>query len=294
LHTRQPPIIHQDIKPDNFLIDDEGNYLLADFGISSRIRRTLTRSMGDKSSPGTLAFMPPEKWDKKKQTLPAGDIFSLGAAMYELLTGELPFGDMGGLAMRNGAEIPDLPNEFSAELNNILKQCMAFDPEERLSAEKLRNVASGFLENGKWDINETHLKKNKKYDQLMPESKSSLIFGVISVCLTCLFWITIFMAKDSHQSLSYIYSEGLNLSRKVFGSSLHLKPMDITLTVCSNIIIISLCILAIGKGVKALNMNRKISFANHHANRVMSGTGLFIGLTGIVITLLLLLYAGFF
>ena len=150
LHKQDPPIIHQDIKPDNFLIDGEGNYLLADFGISSKIRRTLTKSMGTQASTGTLAYMPPEKFSADKQIIKAGDIFSLGVTMYEMLTGDLPFGDNGGLTLKAGADIPNLPENFSPGLNRLLISCMAKEPWERPTAEQLEEVAGKFLQTGQW------------------------------------------------------------------------------------------------------------------------------------------------
>jgi serine/threonine protein kinase len=150
LHQQDPPIIHQDIKPDNFLIDNQGNYLLADFGISSKIRRTLTKSIGAHASTGTMAYMPPEKFTADKQIIKAGDIFSLGVTMYELLTGDLPFGENGGLTLKAGADVPNLPGNFSKELNHLLISCMAKNPWERPPAEKMEAAAVGFLQNGQW------------------------------------------------------------------------------------------------------------------------------------------------
>ncbi|MCX6279544.1 MAG: bifunctional serine/threonine-protein kinase/formylglycine-generating enzyme family protein [Bacteroidetes bacterium] len=152
LHNQDPPIIHQDIKPDNFLIDGNGNYLLADFGISSKIRRTLTKSMGAQASTGTLAYMPPEKFSADKQIIKAGDVFSLGVTMYELLTGDLPFGDNGGLTLKAGAEVPNLPGNFSPELNSLLRSCMSKEPWERPTAEQLEEVAVIFLQTGQWSV----------------------------------------------------------------------------------------------------------------------------------------------
>ena len=152
LHQQEPPIIHQDIKPDNFLIDNTGNYLLADFGISSKIRRTLTKSIGSHASTGTLAYMPPEKFSADKQIIKAGDIFSLGVTMYELFTGNLPFGDHGGMVMLTGAQVPNLPATFSPELNTLLGSCMAKDPWERPPAGRLEEAATKFLQTGKWPI----------------------------------------------------------------------------------------------------------------------------------------------
>ena len=150
LHKQNPPIIHQDIKPDNFLIDDEGNYLLADFGISSRIRRTLTKSMGDKTSAGTLAYMPPEKFSADKRIICEGDIFSLGATMYELLTGDMPFGNHGGMILLNGAQVPNLPAGFSGNLNLLLKCCMDISPASRPTASELVTIADHYIGSGQW------------------------------------------------------------------------------------------------------------------------------------------------
>ncbi|MEI8049791.1 MAG: TPM domain-containing protein, partial [Bacteroidota bacterium] len=129
-----------------------GNYLLADFGISSKIRRTLTKSMGGQASTGTLAYMPPEKFSADKQIIKAGDIFSLGVTIYELLTGDLPFGDNGGITLKAGAEVPNLPQNFSPELNRLLIHCMAKEPWERPTAEQLEEVAGKFLQTGQWSI----------------------------------------------------------------------------------------------------------------------------------------------
>ena len=61
LHSREPSILHQDIKPDNILIGDDGNYLLTDFGISSKMRSTLRKSTMQNSAL-TVAYAPPEKY----------------------------------------------------------------------------------------------------------------------------------------------------------------------------------------------------------------------------------------
>jgi len=151
LHTRQPPIIHQDIKPDNFLIDDEGNYLLADFGISSRIRRTLTKSMGKPvDSAGTIPYMGPERFGKYPDPTVESDIWSLGAALFELLTEKLPFGDQGGILQKSGAEIPDPGSSCSVGLARIIYACLSLDPAARPAAKELMHYAGSFLQTGKW------------------------------------------------------------------------------------------------------------------------------------------------
>jgi uncharacterized protein (TIGR02145 family) len=165
LHKKEPPIIHQDIKPDNFLIDDEGNYLLADFGISSKIRKTLTKTMGEKNSSGTMAYMPPEKFSRERLTIKAGDIFSLGITLYELLTGELAFGEHGGIALFSGAEIPDLPKQYSSELNEVVRSCMAKDPWDRPTADTLMEIAKNYELNAKWDISKLPIVKKEVHEE---------------------------------------------------------------------------------------------------------------------------------
>lgn len=142
LHAQNPPIIHQDIKPDNILIARNGEYVITDFGISSQARSTLRKSSMHLSSAGAVAYMGPERFSKQYLSVKASDIWSLGVTIYELAAGDLPFCGMGGSMQKQGADIPDLPSEFSAELNMVMQSCLAKETWDRPTAEQLVDYAN--------------------------------------------------------------------------------------------------------------------------------------------------------
>ena len=151
-YLHESEIVHQDIKPDNVLEDGKGNFLVTDFGISTRIRSTLRRSVGDKKSAGTTAYMGPERFSKNPDPIKASDIWSLGATVFELLKGDVPFGDMGGGLQKIGAEVPDLPGDYSADLKGLIERCLSQEPWDRPTATQIRDICDQYLRTGKWDL----------------------------------------------------------------------------------------------------------------------------------------------
>ena len=113
LHGQSDPIVHQDIKPDNILMDGGGRFLITDFGISRRLRATMRRQSKRDVSSGAMPYMAPERFESNPRLSTASDIWSLGASIYELATGELPFNGFGGAMQRNGAEMPSLGGSYS-------------------------------------------------------------------------------------------------------------------------------------------------------------------------------------
>ncbi|MDR2497405.1 MAG: serine/threonine protein kinase [Tannerellaceae bacterium] len=142
LHAQEPPVIHQDIKPDNVLISPAGRYLLTDFGISIKARNTLRQSlMKAETSIGTLAYMGPERFWKSPRPIMASDIFSFGVTMFELISGMVPFGEHGGLLLQQGAEIPLMEGDCSPELSAIVEQCLRKEPWNRPTASEIKLYA---------------------------------------------------------------------------------------------------------------------------------------------------------
>jgi eukaryotic-like serine/threonine-protein kinase len=86
-HAHARGIVHRDLKPANVWIDDEGHARLGDFGLATTEARS--RVSGG-TLVGTVAYLPPEQ-AVGEATGPQSDLYSLGALLYEMLTGQPPF-----------------------------------------------------------------------------------------------------------------------------------------------------------------------------------------------------------
>ena len=156
-------IVHQDVKPNNFLLDSKGNYYLADLGLSLKIRSTIRKytqsrnSKADSIHAGLTppAYRGPELYDRSAGVgagpVMASDIWALGASLYEMMTGDVPLGEFGGLMQLNQPEPPDLPEGFSAMLNQIIKKCLARQTWDRPKAAELHLWAQHYLDTGKYN-----------------------------------------------------------------------------------------------------------------------------------------------
>lgn len=165
LHDKKA-IVHQDIKPGNILVDDDDKYMITDFDISTRQRHTVrmtarqVQEMQDFNyGSGTPDYMGPERWPDKEEgyrppvkPIQASDIWSLGATLFELMTGQVPFGETGGAYQRNlyrrlstrkrkGNAIPEIAGNYSKELKKLVKMCLAKDAWDRPSARQIADNA---------------------------------------------------------------------------------------------------------------------------------------------------------
>lgn len=146
LHSLNPAIIHQDIKPDNILITSEGRYVITDFGISRSFRTQLSRASNLLFSSGTIAYMGPERFSKKPVVVLASDIWAFGATLYELATGDILWEGMGGCVQLNGACLPDMDEKYSSELSDLVKACLASETWDRPTAADIHEYALAHIQ----------------------------------------------------------------------------------------------------------------------------------------------------
>lgn len=179
LHGLETPIVHQDIKPENILIDDQGTYLITDFGISRKMRSTLRKQSKRAAESGAIAYMGPERFLKDPIAVKASDIWSLGVSIYEMATGELPFCGQGGGMLNAGAEIPDLDtSKWSKNLNEVMRACLAKDTWDRPTAEKLEDYSKLVLDGNAPDWNKW-VKGESGNSSGDKKSHKSLIIGIV-------------------------------------------------------------------------------------------------------------------
>ena len=136
-YAHQHGILHRDIKPGNILLDTNGEPHLADFGLARLVEaeRTVTRTEG---MMGTPSYMAPEQVvGSNAQLTPATDVYGLGAVLYQLLTGHLPFAadttsETIRLLLETEPREPRLLNpKLDRELSTICLKCLEKDPKRR-------------------------------------------------------------------------------------------------------------------------------------------------------------------
>ncbi len=124
--AHQRGVIHRDLKPSNILLTTDGIPKLADFGLALLMEKNLELSrltMGG-TTLGTLEYAAPEQLHHGHIS-PATDLYSLGALLYELLTGELPRGVFDPPSVRNPAVDP--------AFDGVVLRALQSDPERRFA-----------------------------------------------------------------------------------------------------------------------------------------------------------------
>jgi serine/threonine protein kinase len=131
-------VIHRDLKPQNIMIDQDGNAKIMDFGIARFV--DTDRMTGSGVMIGTPEYMSPEQAELKDVDKRA-DIYSLGIVLYEMVSGRLPFDGETPLsiAMKHKTEKPRSVREWntqvSAELAAVISKCM-----EKAAGDRFQNA----------------------------------------------------------------------------------------------------------------------------------------------------------
>lgn len=128
-HTNK--VIHRDIKPDNVLIDMQGNAKILDFGIAV-LDNGMNTQERDQLLAGTARYMAPELMQGKTRASEASDIFSLGFVLYELFAGVPPVAE----AVLSCRALHDINPKLSPALDALVRQCLQSVPAKRPAAVK--------------------------------------------------------------------------------------------------------------------------------------------------------------
>jgi WD40 repeat protein len=142
-YAHQRGILHRDLKPGNILIDSDGRPHVTDFGLAKRVEEgaSLTQSG---AVVGTPSYMAPEQAQRQKQLTTKVDVYSLGAILYELLTGrppfrcETPLETIWQLLEREPDRPSGVNRQINPDLETICLKCLQKEPDRRYgSAEAL-------------------------------------------------------------------------------------------------------------------------------------------------------------
>src|SRR5262245_50641581 len=146
-------VVHRDLKPSNVMIDRRGEPVIMDFGLAREVRTGSPSDTNPGTVLGTPAYMAPEQARGDVTAVgPGCDIYSLGALLFELLTGRVPFlGNALEVLVQQVRDQPPAPSSLRADLDGqvetICLKALAKEPSERfLSMGEFAQALADYLE----------------------------------------------------------------------------------------------------------------------------------------------------
>ncbi len=226
-------MLHRDVKPENILLDVNGEPKLADFGLS-RAHKQSKRITSHGTIMGTPNYMSPEQINDLSSADKRSDIYSLGASLYQMLTGKIPFDDDNVLKTFERISTKSLTNprkynpKISLSCMTLLEKMLARNPSDRYQmwnkvVSDLSLVISGKgittprLSRGKSVIDVLVLPKNKK--KVAQGKKVRSFLGVIKSLVTTIVILSLVVMAirwigNNHDFRQKLLSK-LNIEKKV-------------------------------------------------------------------------------
>jgi len=206
VHAHRASILHLDIKPANILMDDEGGFVLADFGIA-HAQRAAWSMVGP--SLGTRGYQAPEQREFAERSIGTPtDLFGLGASLWALLVGADPCLDSQLYSYRAAGEsgfafphVSGLSKTCPPPLADLVMRMISLDPKMRpgSAAEALSEVQS--IMTGQLDWGATH-------DLRLPEPEAVSEAAFVAAELFDPFWRGVFNVSSAFRRLLRPLSPG--------------------------------------------------------------------------------------
>jgi WD40 repeat protein/tRNA A-37 threonylcarbamoyl transferase component Bud32 len=230
-YAHQRAILHRDLKPSNILVGENDEPYVTDFGLAKRIdpgnatAQTVTGAVM-----GTPAYMPPEQAGGGTKSLTtAADVYSLGATLYETLTGQAPFaGDSVAEILRRvidqePARPRSLSPKLDPDLETICLKCLEKDPSRRYgTADALADDLERWLEGR--PIKARPVKARERVVKWMRRKPALAgLIGVSAVALLSLVVVWAYLTRNLQRALDVAergrYAAGMKLGEQAFENS---------------------------------------------------------------------------
>jgi serine/threonine protein phosphatase PrpC len=194
-------VIHRDMKPANVMLCDDGTLRIMDFGIAKTEAMRRITFGGFSPTMGTPDYMAPEQI-KGKRGDQRTDIYSLGAILYEMLTGQVPFQGPNVYAVMNARLVGDPPAprsinpEISPQIEEIVLHAMERDPFKRYHSASEMKAELEAPEKVQLTHRHQRLRRAKPWKRKLRQVRMYVITGLIPIVMFLLLWFV--LSRQGH------------------------------------------------------------------------------------------------